>query len=110
MKKSKILNFEESWKDFLNKLRYFTWLIVSTDWDSLLQDVKISYFKLAWIDGFPVVDMVNHDDVMTWRRFPRYWPFVRGIFRSTLVDSLHKGASNTGLWSCFDVCLNMILS
>ena len=33
---------------------------------------------------------VFHDDVIKWKYFPRYWPFVRGIQRST-VNSLHKG-------------------
>ena len=23
-----------------------------------------------------------HDDVIKWKHFPRYWPFVRGIYRS----------------------------
>ena len=32
----------------------------------------------------------SHDDVIKWRHFPRYWPFVRGIHRSP-VNSLHKG-------------------
>ena len=31
-----------------------------------------------------------HDDVIKWKYFPPYWPFVRGIHRSP-VDSLHKG-------------------
>ena len=31
-----------------------------------------------------------HGDVIKWRHFPRYWPFVRGIHRS-LVNSPHKG-------------------
>ena len=31
-----------------------------------------------------------HDDVIKWKYFPRYWPFARGIHRST-VNSLHKG-------------------
>ena len=31
-----------------------------------------------------------HDDVIKWKHFPRYWPFVRGIHRS-LVNSPHKG-------------------
>ena len=57
--------------------------------------MDIRYSKLAGIDGLLVVDMINHDDVMTLRRFPRNWPFVRGIHGST-VDSPHKGASNTG--------------
>ena len=31
-----------------------------------------------------------HEDVIKWIRFPRYWPFVRGIHRSP-VNSPHKG-------------------
>ena len=31
-----------------------------------------------------------HDDVIKWKRFPRYWPFVWGIHRSP-VNSSHKG-------------------
>ena len=31
-----------------------------------------------------------HDDVINWKHFPRYWPFVRGIHRSA-VNSPHKG-------------------
>ena len=31
-----------------------------------------------------------YDDVIKWKRFPRYWPFGRGIHRST-VNSPHKG-------------------
>ena len=55
------------------------------------------------IDGFPSqgdsnaedVSMAwrphkNHDDVIIWRYFPRYWPFVRGIHWSPM-NSQHKG-------------------
>ena len=31
-----------------------------------------------------------HDDVIKWKHFPRYWPFVWGIHRSP-VNSPHKG-------------------
>ena len=31
-----------------------------------------------------------HDDVIKWKHFPRYWPFVRGIHRSP-VNSPQKG-------------------
>ena len=31
-----------------------------------------------------------HDDVIKWKHFPRYWPFVPGIHRSP-VNSPHKG-------------------
>ena len=34
--------------------------------------------------------VVIHDDIIKWRHFPRYWPFVRGIRRSP-VNSPHKG-------------------
>ena len=31
-----------------------------------------------------------HDDVIKWKKFPRYWPFVWGIHRAP-VNSPHKG-------------------
>ena len=33
---------------------------------------------------------LQHDDVIKWKHFPRYWPFVRGIHRSP-ENSPHKG-------------------
>ena len=33
--------------------------------------------------------LAMHDDVIKWKHFPRYWPFVRGIHRSP-VNSSHK--------------------
>ena len=33
---------------------------------------------------------LEHDDVIKWKNFPCYWPFVRGIHRSP-VNSPHKG-------------------
>ena len=33
---------------------------------------------------------LGHDDVIKWKHFLRYWPFVRGIHQS-LVNSPHKG-------------------
>ena len=35
-------------------------------------------------------DWAHHDDVIKWKHFPRYWPFVRGIHRSP-VSSPHEG-------------------
>ena len=49
------------------------------------QEVSYTYFS-------------NHDDVIKWKHFPRYWPFVRGIHRSP-VNSPHKGQWRE-LW-CF---------
>ena len=46
--------------------------------------VSPQYFSLN-IERFSI-----HDDVIKWKQFPRYWPFVRGIHRSP-VNSRHKG-------------------
>ena len=40
---------------------------------------------LGWIGIFTL-----HDDVIKWKQFARYWPFVRGIHRSP-VNSPHNG-------------------
>ena len=39
----------------------------------------------------PIGDLLKreHDDVIKWKHFPRYWPFVRGIHRWP-VNSPHK--------------------
>ena len=36
------------------------------------------------------MDYISHDDIIKWKQFPRYWPFVRGIHRWP-VNSPHKG-------------------
>ena len=43
------------------------------------------------IGCWPFGDGQWHDDIITWKSFPYYWPFVRGIHRSP-VDSPHKGS------------------
>ena len=44
----------------------------------------------SWWVPMAVMMKDGHDDVMKWKHFPRYWPFVRGIHRSP-VNSPHKG-------------------
>ena len=44
-------------------------------------------FVLLWLYHLIIVE---HDDVIKWKHFPRYWPIVRGIHRSP-VNSPHKG-------------------
>ena len=47
-----------------------------------------------------------HDDVIKWKLFPRYWPFVRGKHRSP-VNSQHKGQWRGALmFSLFCVWIN----
>ena len=55
----------------------------------------------AWIS--------NHDDVIKWKHFPRYWPFVRGIHQSP-VNSPHKGQWRGALVVFFYPRLNKWLS
>ena len=67
--------------------------------------IQISYRGFVKLFGFPLQrnmsfskliinqsrwTMYCHDDVIKWKHFPRYWPFVRGIHRSP-VNSPHKG-------------------
>ena len=48
----------------------------------------------------------HNDDVIKWRHFLRYWPFVRGIHRSP-VNSPHKGQWRSRSFDdFFDLCLN----
>ena len=44
--------------------------------------------ELKLINAFPCASQL--DDVIKWKHFPRYWPFVRGIRRSP-VNSPLKG-------------------
>ena len=46
--------------------------------------------KHAIVRYVSLVRLFFHDDVIKWKHFPRYWPFVRGIHRSP-VNSPHKG-------------------
>ena len=51
---------------------------------------------------------ISHDDVMKWKHFPRHWPFVRGIHRSSL-----NSPQRPVTWSFdvfFDLRLNQELS
>ena len=48
-----------------------------------------------WADSWQRNQTIDlHDDVIKWKLFPRYWPFVRGIHRSP-VNSPHNGQ-----WRC----------
>ena len=59
-----------------------------------------------------------HDDVIKWKHFPRYWPFVRGIHRSPVITGhrwftgeLPAQRSVTRSFDVFfDLCLTKRLS
>ena len=43
-----------------------------------------------------LVVLLYHDDILKWKHFPRYWPFVWGIHQ-TPVNSLRKGQCREAL-------------
>ena len=50
-----------------------------------------------------IMGLFMHDDGIKWKHFPRYWPFVRGIPRST-VNSPHKAQWRGALMFSF-ICV-----
>ena len=71
---------------------YFVWCGQIISFNRLkYASTHIFFMLLHWHRG-------NHDDVIKWKHFPRYWPFVWGIHRSP-VNS-HTKASDAELW-CF---------
>ena len=97
-------------------VRYFVWNFNGTLWNST-QDIVAIHWKIWFFlynieilralrfknsyaffkrppDPFSTIAkgviMICHDNVIKWKHFPRYWPFVRGIHRSP-VNSPHKG-------------------
>ena len=56
--------------------------------------------------GVIVMKIYYHDDVIKWKHFLHYWPFVRGIHQSP-VDSPHKGQWRGALmFPLICVCIN----
>ena len=54
---------------------------------SVRGEIKIIRWTFDICKSFLLSAYNNHDDVIKWKHFPRYWPFVRGIYRS---NSPHK--------------------
>ena len=73
-------------------------------------DCNVGLFENMWTLRFEYTRSIDlselmctchpnwHDDVIKWKHFPRYWPFVRGIHRSRWIP--HTKASDAELW-CF---------
>ena len=57
------------------------WCVIVVHMEKLLNKPLKCLFEMLWH---------LHDDVIKWKHFPRYWPFVRGIHRSS-VNSPHQG-------------------
>ena len=66
----------------------FALLSTTTSW----AQVKSNWGNINWLTTILISSSSPwfHDDVIKWKHFPRYWPFVPGIHRSP-VNSPHKG-------------------
>ena len=57
----------------------------------IFNDFVVKYcHSRCWTAVYRESAVSSRDDVIKWKHFPRYWPFVRGIHRSP-VNSPHKG-------------------
>ena len=78
-------------------------------WESVdFADWRLSYratscFDQAVSHHAECCEYPLHDDVIKWKHFPRYWPFVRGIHRFP-VNSPHKGQWR-GALMCSLICV-----
>ena len=74
-----IVTIEILW--FVDMLSYYFVPVISeSDSAEYADNIMCSYKQCK----------IVHDDVIKWKHFPRYWPFVRGIHRSP-VNSPYKG-------------------
>ena len=76
------------------RVAYFVGAVMyRTPW-KLVSCVYWSTMSVHLADGASVqwknTENICHDDVIKWKHFPRFWPFVRGIHRSP-VNSPPKG-------------------
>ena len=81
----------------------------SSTWGQDLGRASKKHFWLPYI-FFLILDVILlttwyfhwqcHEDVIKWKHFLRYWPFVRGIHRSP-VNSPHKGQWRRALMFSF---------
>ena len=79
--------FHKSWKSKFGRVGNLCFLVIHGQWwGNLASGQKLPHgISRIWI----TIENI-HDDVIKWKHFPRYWPFLRGIHRWP-VNSPHKG-------------------
>ena len=91
------------------RAKLITWqplvYIRNENWREALDSNNLA---VQWITTKPST-ACHHDDVIKWKYFPHYWPFVRGIHRSP-VKSPHKGQWGGALMLSLICALNKRLS
>ena len=55
-----------------------------------MEQLSVNQTSIQDSEELPLNVFTIHDNVIKWKHFPLYWPFVQGIHRSR-VNSPHKG-------------------
>ena len=71
-------------------------------WDMWIRSIPASKPWRIWV----YICIIQHDDIIKWKHFPLYWPFVRGIHRWP-VNSPHKGQWRGALMFSL-ICVSMV--
>ena len=69
-----------------NFLTPFSMLITGAAFRATLWRLLKCRTSGAWLITPCHGDALHHDDVIKWKHFPRYWPFVQGIHRSPVTQ------------------------
>ena len=88
------------------KFDLFQFVEMPPKWDKWGKSIHQDQNVISWIGG---LDTSAHDDVIKWKHFPCYWPFVRGIHRSP-VNSPAQRPVTRSFDVFFDLRLNKRLS
>ena len=90
----------------IRKDKHYKYIFMNSDCGILCNFAMVALYKIWCFNSLCCNENSSHyfalpkchDDVIKWKHFPCYWPFVRGILRWP-VNSPHK-ANDSGLW-CF---------
>ena len=78
------LDIKNQVSHFIPEVKYCYVRCLLSSWMALMiEQIQVLQTQLC-------TDTWYHDDVIKWKHFPRYWPFLRGIHRSP-VNSPHRG-------------------
>ena len=94
-----------SWSSADRRCSNYIWVVnnfIAYQGAPYIRDLTVHAYRFLFVFRTSLnLVTFSHDDVNKWKPFPRYWPFVMGIHRSS-VNSLTK-ASDTEL-RCFLCC------
>ena len=92
------LNLPQKWR---GNLKVFSVLFPPSVWNVNISGGSIEWRHHHWYHMYYTITC--HGDVIKWKHFPRYWPFVRGIHRSP-ANFPHKGQWRGTLMFCL-ICV-----